>query len=57
MEKVVLAEWMHDQYEKISKKENWKTQEKCRVEFADLPEENKDVMIELARRLIKKFKI
>ena len=48
---------MHDQYEKISKKKSWRTQKKCRVEFADLPEENQNVMIELARRLIKKFKI
>lgn len=57
MRSVILAKWMHDQYEKISKKKSWKTQKKCRVEFADLPEENKDVMIELARRLIKKFNI
>lgn len=57
MRSIILAKWMHDQYEKISKKKRWKTQKKCRVEFADLPEENKDVMIELARRIIKKFKI
>ena len=46
---------MHDQYEEISKKESWKTQKKCRVEFKDLPEENKKVMIELAERIIIKF--
>ncbi len=57
MRSIILAKWMHDQYEKISKKKRWKTQKKGRVEFADLPEENKDVMIELARRIIKKFKI
>ncbi len=50
-----LAKWMHEQYEEISKKEKWETQKKCRVEFEDLPEENKKVMIELAERLIIKF--
>lgn len=52
---LVLAEWMHNQYEEISKKKDWKTQEKCRVKFKDLPKENREVMIELARRIIKKF--
>ena len=51
-----LAEWLHDNYEEISKKEDWKTQEKCRVKFEDLPRENVRVMIELAKRIIKEFK-
>lgn len=50
----VLAEWMHNNYEEISQKLKWKTQKKCRVKFKDLPKENKKVMIELARRLLKK---
>lgn len=50
-----LAKWMHNEYEKISKKENWETQKNCKVEFEDLPEENKKVMIELATRIIIKF--
>ncbi|HEA46468.1 MAG TPA: hypothetical protein ENH99_01675 [Candidatus Pacearchaeota archaeon] len=50
-----LAKWMHDEYEKISKKEKWNTQKNCKVEFEDLPEENKAVMIELAKRIIIKF--
>lgn len=50
-----LARWMHEQYEEIAEKRNWKTQERCRVEFDDLPEENKKVMIDLAERIIIKF--
>jgi len=49
-----LAEWMHIQYEEISSELNWKTQKKCQVKFKDLPEENKRVMIALAKRLLKK---
>ncbi len=52
-----LAEWMHEQYEEISKQEKWRTQKKCQVKFKDLPEENKQVMTELAKRIIKKFKL
>ena len=51
-----LAEWLHINYEAISKKEDWKTQEKCQVKFEDLPRENVRVMIELAKRIIKEFK-
>ena len=50
-----LAKWMHEQYEEIAKGKNWETQKSCRVEFEDLPEENKKVMIELATRIIIKF--
>ena len=50
-----LAIWMHEQYEEISKQARWKTQKKCQVKFKDLPEENKQVMIELAKRIIRKY--
>ena len=50
-----LARWMHDQYEEIAKKEKWATQKIKRVRFEDLPEENRKVMLELAKRLIIKF--
>ena len=50
-----LAEWMHDEYEKIAKEKGWKTQESTRVKFQDLPEKNKEVMMEIATRLIIKF--
>ncbi len=49
-----LAEWMHNQYEEISKERNWETQKKCQVKFKDLPKENQEVMLALAKRLIKK---
>ena len=52
-----LARWMHDNYEEISAKGDWKTQKECRVKFIHLPKENKKVMIELARRIILKFNI
>jgi len=50
----VLAEWMHIQYEEISKEKNWGTQKKCQVKFKDLPKENREVMIALAKRILKK---
>lgn len=50
-----LAEWMHDEYEKIAKETGWKTQESTQVKFQDLPEKNREVMLEIARRLIIKF--
>ena len=52
-----LAKWMHEQYEEIANKKNWETQKLCRVEFRDLPKENKAVMIELAKRIINKFDV
>ena len=51
-----LARWMHENYEEISKKELWKTQVKCQVKFDELPEKNKNVMIEMSKRLLKRFK-
>jgi hypothetical protein len=52
-----LADWMHEEYEKIAKEQGWKTQENCRVKFEDLPKENQKVMLELAKRLIKKYNL
>jgi len=52
-----LATWMHEQYEKIAKKVGWKTQKDCSVIFEDLPEKNKEVMFELAKRIIKRFNL
>ena len=40
-----LARMFHDSYERIAKEVGWKTQESCKVEFDDLPEENKQVML------------
>lgn len=47
-----LAEWMHVNYEEISKGENWDTQKSCKVDFDSLPEENKRVMLELSKRIL-----
>ena len=53
----ILAKWLHDCYEQIAADESWKTQPKCRVQFDDLPEANKNTMLKLAKRLINQFKI
>ncbi len=50
-----LAEFMHDRYEKIAKKNGWMTQEKSRVPFEDLPKENKKTMLDLAYEIIGKI--
>lgn len=47
-----LAEFLHENYEKIARQENWKTQIKCQVKFDELPEANKKVMLKLAEKLI-----
>lgn len=55
MEVEDLAIWLHRNYEEISSEKNWETQKECRKKFSELPEENKKVMLELARRLINKM--
>ena len=45
-----MAEWFHNNYEEIAKAEGWQTQDKCRVEFKDLPENNKITMIKVCKR-------
>lgn len=47
-----LAEWFHDNYEEVSLKHGWKTQDNCQVPFIDLPENNKKTMIEVCQRLL-----
>ena len=51
-----LATWLHNNYEDTSKRFNWNTQKKCKVDFDDLPEENKKVMISMARKIHKNIK-
>ena len=51
-----LAKWLHDNYEEIAKKKNWNTQKSCKVEFEDLPEENKSVMMSMARKIHKNLR-
>lgn len=57
MDKYKLAEWMHDEYERLAKAENWQTQEITRVKFEDLPAENKSTMLALADKMLKTFSI
>jgi len=49
-----LAEWLHDNYKEIIKRKNLESQKPFKFEeFEDLPEENKQVMVSLARRIHK----
>jgi len=45
-----MAEWFHNNYEEIAKAEGWQTQDKCKVEFKDLPESNRTTMIKVCER-------
>ena len=50
MEKIIkLAKLFHETYEDESKKVGWETQKSCKVEFDDLPEKNKAVMISVVK--------
>lgn len=49
-----LAKFMHEEYEKQSKRFGWNTQESCKVEFKDLPVKNKVVMLKVARAVLRK---
>ena len=51
-----LAEFIHEEYEKLAKENNWKTQESCQVKFDDLPTMNKITMMQLSEKILKKFK-
>jgi len=50
-----LAVFMHNEYEKIAKEKCWNTQKKTQVKFDKLPEENKETMLEIARRVMNWF--
>ena len=52
-----LALFIHNVYEKESKKVGWKTQKNCRVKFDDLPEKNKKVMLKVAEKIIMRFEL
>ena len=40
-----LARDFHETYERLAAGEGWETQEDCRVDFNDLPAENRSLMI------------
>ena len=50
-----LAIIMHQSYEIYAKEEGWKTQKKCQVEFCKLPEDNKRVMLKVAKMVYRKI--
>lgn len=50
-----LAKFMHDDYERCAKIIGWNTQDKCKVEFEDLPEENRLTMIAVACNVMQFF--
>ena len=47
-----LAKFMHDRYEKYAFIFGWDTQEKTKVPFEDLPEENKKTMLAVAQDIL-----
>ena len=54
-----FAKELHNYYEERAEVNNWETQKSCKVEFEDLPEANKQTMIDLASYIlsIESFKI
>lgn len=52
-----LADFMHNNYEYFASQNGWTTQKKTRVNFEELPEENKQTMLDLAKHMIKTFDI
>ena len=48
MEREERAKEIHDLYEEKSTEHGWETQDKCKVEFKDLPEKNRIVMLVIA---------
>ena len=52
---VILAEWLHEQYNEISENKGWSVKSDCKVSFENLPKENQEVMLELAKKIIERF--
>lgn len=52
---IYLAKLFHDVYEKIAKKEGWKTQESTQVEFHELPKDNQRTMVRTCNEIMKQF--
>lgn len=51
-----LAEWLHNSYEEIAKRKKWNTNKSCKVKFNELPEENKQTMVSMARKIHKNLR-
>lgn len=52
-----IAKYLHRKYEHTAKKVGWKTQEGTSVRFEELPEDNKQVMIEVAQNLLRDYDV
>ncbi len=50
-----IAKLLHDNYEIEAKKVGWNTQKSCKVEFNDLPEANKKVMLAQGELILNLF--
>ena len=50
-----LARLLHELYEQAAKTVGWSTQESCQVDFNDLPEKNKQTMVQVAEKLLETF--
>jgi hypothetical protein len=48
-----IARAFHDRYEALSGQHGWETQERTRVAWEDLPEENRSLMIAVVRELLR----
>lgn len=50
-----LAATLHYKYEEFAKEFNWDTKKECKVDFDNLPKENKAVMLKLTEWLLLSF--
>jgi hypothetical protein len=57
VDKHKLAAWLHKEYEEIAVEVGWETQDGTSVLFDELPQDNQDVMLQLADRLLSNFEI
>jgi len=50
-----LARFMHEKYEEYAKTNGWETQKDCKVAFDDLPQNNQQTMLEVAREIVRRM--
>lgn len=51
MNRKQIAEWLHKVYEEEAEAVGWKTQDGTSVEFENLPEKNRETMLNVAERI------
>lgn len=47
-----IAKAFHEAYERLAPRHGWQTQVRSRVDWADVPQENRDLMIAVVSELI-----